>query len=74
MSAKQRFKFKIGNVFSPPLKYGGFLVMIIGIVIAGLVSKPWLVIGVILIVYLASLPICFVFFQKRLEQKGWAKE
>ena len=55
-------------------KFFPAVMLIIGIVIAGLVSKPWLVIGVILIVYLASLPICFVFFQKRLEQKGWAKE
>jgi CDP-diacylglycerol--serine O-phosphatidyltransferase len=44
--------------------------LIIGIIIAGLFARTWLVLIIISVSYLASLPFTYMAYRKRMAQKG----
>ncbi|UTW53801.1 phosphatidylcholine/phosphatidylserine synthase [Kordiimonas sp. SCSIO 12610] len=51
-------------------EYFVLVMLVIAAIITGLFVHTWLVMLIIGVVYLVSLPICFVAYQKRLKQKG----
>ena len=56
-----------------PRSYFAPALMLVGIVMAGLFARPWLVVSVLSLAYLASLPLCYFLYRRRLEKKGWKK-
>lgn len=47
------------------------LLMVLGVLVAGLFAKPWLVASLLCALYLLSLPLCAFIYQRRKTKKGW---